>query len=111
MQTALANIEANSNSDRSNPPVSGCSRGGLSDRPTCRIYAANGSWILQLDRGSAWLQGVIDLRTYRRFRTLAEAVRFADQNGFDYRIVKRRPLSISRFRHKAGGSEPRLFWP
>ena len=107
MQTALANVAAIFNSSRSNLPVSGCGRGGLSDRPTCRIYAANDSWILQLDRGSAWLQGVIDLGTYRSFRTLAEAIRFADRNGLDYRIVKRRPLAISRFRHKAGGLERR----
>ena len=101
MHTALAAADACPNLGQftSEPPPSLTSvRGELSGRPTCRIYLADSFWILQPDRASAWLADPIGPGTYKRFRTLGAAVRFADQHGLDYRIVKRRPLLITNVR-------------
>lgn len=107
MQTALAFAEARPHASvtsgifEAGPPALR-SRDALSDRPSCRIYGAESSWILQLDRSSAWVAGAIGPGSYRSFRTLAAAIRFADRYGLDYRIVRRRPFLITNARRRLG---------
>ena len=115
MQTALAFAEAcphptASSSDlcrKAGPPSTYGTNDALSDRPTCRIYSFGSSWILQLDRSSAWVAGAIGPGLYRSFRTLAAAIRFADRHGLDYRIVRRRPLLITSARRRLGAAQDR----
>lgn len=86
-------------------PPSACSRTtSLSGRPTCRIYRLDTTWILQLDKTSAWIPNAIGPGTYRSFRTLGAAVRFADRNGLDYRVLPGRPFLIAKARKKSGSA-------
>lgn len=115
MQTTLAYAEARphpafgsqSVDRRASPPSTYGTRRALSDRPTCRIYSIASSWILQLDRSSAWVAGAIGPGLYRSFRTLAAAIRFADRHGLDYRIVQRRPFLITSARRRLGAAQGR----
>ena len=77
---------------------------GLSGRPTCRIYARGGVWVLELDATSG---GWLDDRGYpsRRltFPTLAAAIGYAERHGLDYRIEKpRRHQSMKRNKPTSG---------
>ena len=108
MQIALAYAEARPqvtsgiSGREAGPPVALGSRDSLSDRPSCRIYGVESSWILQLDRSSAWVAGAIGPGLYRSFRTLAAAIRFADMYGLDYRVVRRSPFLITNARRRLG---------
>lgn len=116
MHTALAHAEARPHASAGSgivfrepgPPTTAlASRNSLSDRPTCRIYPVESSWILQLDRSSAWVVGALGPGVYRSFLTLAAAVRFADRYGLDYRIVRRKPFLITNARRKLRRSQDR----
>lgn len=65
------------------------SAGGLSGRPFCRIYQAASRWVLEIDPISGgWLPDARD-PAHRRmiFKTLLDAVNYAERHGFDYRVV------------------------
>lgn len=84
-------------------PPSACRRtASLSGRPTCRIYQLDTTWILQLDKNSAWIPNAIGPGTYRTFRSLGAAVRFADRYGLDYRVMPGRPFLIAKARKRSG---------
>ena len=79
------------------PPVVPRSAGGLSGRPFCRIYHAASRWVLEIDPISGgWLPDARDPAQRRMiFKTLLEAVNYAERHGFDYRVV---PPPVSRIR-------------
>ena len=78
-------------------PVVPRSAGGLSGRPFCRIYHAAQRWVLEIDPVSGgWLPDARDPAQRRLiFKTLLEAVNYAERHGFDYRVV---PPPFSRMR-------------
>jgi len=88
--------------DHPPPPAAWSPSSGLSGRPTCRIYALDRTWILQLDKNSAWIPNAIGPGTFRTFKTLGAAIRFADRYGLDYRILPGRPFLITKARMKDG---------
>lgn len=94
------------------PPYTWQPSSDLSGRPTCRIYALERTWILQLDKTSAWIPNAIGPGGYRSFKTLGAAVRFADRYGLDYRIVRGRPFLLTKARRsmfkKDGRTETKL---
>jgi hypothetical protein len=71
------------------PPVVPRSAGGLSGRPFCRIYQAAQRWVLEIDPVSGgWLPDARDPAQRRMiFKTLIDAVNYAERHGFDYRVV------------------------
>ena len=93
-----------------NPPAQPRSAGGLSGRPTCRIYFRRQVWVLELETASGgWLepwQEKFSLSgptrpTELTFPTLAAAIGYAERHGFDYRVigpVGRERLSKTRSR-------------
>jgi hypothetical protein len=88
------------------PPLAWGPSNSLSGRPTCQIYRLDKTWILQLDKSSAWIPNAIGPGTFRTFRTLAAAIRFADRYGLDYRILPGRPFLIRKAR--SGGRRPSI---
>jgi hypothetical protein len=84
------------------PPLVWGPSNSLSGRPTCRIYRLDTAWILQLDKNSAWIPNAIGPGTYRTFKTLGAAIRFADRYGLDYRILPGRPFLIRKARKRNG---------
>ena len=78
-------------------PVVPRSAGGLSGRPFCRIYHAAQRWVLEIDPVSGgWLPDARDPAQRRMiFKTLIDAVNYAERHGFDYRVV---PPPFSRMR-------------
>ena len=84
------------------PPLAWGPCNSLSGRPTCRIYRLDTTWILQLDKSSAWIPNAIGPGTFRTFRTLGAAIRFADRFGLDYRILASRPFLIRKARRRGG---------
>lgn len=61
--------------------------GGLSGRPTCRIYARGDGWVLEFDTpNGGWIEdGAISARRLT-FPSLAAAVSYAERHGLAYRI-------------------------
>jgi hypothetical protein len=90
--------------DHPQPPAAWSPSSGLSGRPTCRIYALDRTWILQLDKNSAWIPNAIGPGTFRTFKTLGAAIRFADRYGLDYRILPGRPFLITKARMRVAGA-------
>jgi hypothetical protein len=62
---------------------------GLSGRPTCRIYARGGVWVLELEAASGgWLDDSGYISRRLTFPTLTAAVGYAERHGLDYRIER-----------------------
>jgi len=83
------------------PPRQPRRAGGLSGRPTCRIYRAREAWVLEFENASGgWIEPVHassgDDDTRLKFPTLAAAIGYADWHGFDYRIVPPPRSAIKR---------------
>jgi hypothetical protein len=74
------------------PPRLPTASGGLSGRPGCRIFPVDRLWVLQVESGSGWLQPV-EPPPRLTFPTLAAAVSFAQQHGYDYRIIIPGPVA------------------
>ena len=73
------------------PPRVPRTAGGLSGRPTCRIYARDDVWILELDAASGgWLESGSSAGRRLAFPTLGAAIGYAERRGLDYRIEGRR---------------------
>ena len=73
------------------PPRVPRTAGGLSGRPTCRIFARGDAWILELDMTSGgWLESGSRARRRIAFPTLAAAIGYAERHGLDYRIERPR---------------------
>jgi hypothetical protein len=93
------------------PPRSPKTAGGLSGRPRCRIFPVGRVWILQVEMASGWLIGSsADEPPMRlKFPTLPAAVAYAEQHGYDYRIITPSPVvGISERRRIPSGREGRL---
>lgn len=72
------------------PPKEPRRAGGLSGRPSCRIYPSRQIWVLELDSAGGWIEppsssGRFDGRLL--FPTLAAAIGYAERHGLDYRVV------------------------
>ena len=64
--------------------------GGLSGRPSCRIYPRRDIWLLEIDPGSGgWIERPSSTgpSTGLAFPTLAAAIAYAERHGFDYRVI------------------------
>jgi hypothetical protein len=81
------------------PPLLPRTAGGLSGRPRCRIYPVGRLWVLQVERGSGWPESV-EPPPRLEFPKLAAAVSFAEQHGYDYRIII--PTPVSSISERAG---------
>ena len=81
------------------PPRPPRATGGLSGRPTCRIYARGEVWILEIDCASGgWLMGGDNAGKRLTFPSLAAAIAYAERYGLDYRIE--RPRRYQRMKRK-----------
>ena len=77
------------------PPKEPRRAGGLSGRPSCRIYLSRQIWVLELEPASGgWIEppasgGGGDGSKSERlvFPTLAAAIAYAERYGLDYRVV------------------------
>jgi hypothetical protein len=79
------------------PPHVPRTAGGLSGRPTCRIFARADAWILELDMTSGgWLESSSSASRRMAFPTLAAAIGYAERHGLDYRIERPRQHQGSR---------------
>jgi hypothetical protein len=73
------------------PPRMPRAAGGLSGRPTCRIYARGSIWVLEFDAPcGGWLDPVGGMFGGHRlsFASLAAAIGYADRHGLHYRIER-----------------------
>jgi hypothetical protein len=73
------------------PPVIPPRSRTLSGRPSCRIYLGRRAWILEFQTTSGgWMEPWAASSAFKPkrllFPTLAAAVGYAEQHGFDYRI-------------------------
>jgi hypothetical protein len=75
------------------PPLLPRAAGGLSGRPRCRIYPVGRLWVLQVEAASGWLHGPVEPPPRLIFPTLAAAVAFDEQHGYDYRIITPSPVA------------------
>ena len=78
------------------PPKEPRRAGGLSGRPSCRIYPSGQVWVLELEPASGgWIEppassdgGNGSSKSGRLvFPTLAAAIAYAERYGLDYRVV------------------------
>jgi hypothetical protein len=78
------------------PPRDPRRAGGLSGRPSCRIYPNRQIWLLEIEPGSGgWIEPPSSRAlgnggsepTALAFPTLAAAIAYAERHGFDYRVV------------------------
>jgi hypothetical protein len=78
------------------PPKEPRRAGGLSGRPSCRIYPRKQIWLLEVERGSGgWIEPPASSAasngssepTGLAFPSLAAAIAYAERHGFDYRVV------------------------
>lgn len=92
------------------PPKEPRRAGGLSGRPSCRIYASRQVWVLELEPASGgWIEppasgGGDGSKSGRLvFPTLAAAIAYAERHGLDYRVVvpKRHRAATGRNRRVA----------
>jgi hypothetical protein len=96
------------------PPKEPRREGGLSGRPSCRIYPSRRVWVLELEAASGgWIGppagGAGSSKSGRLvFPTLAAAIAYAERYGLDYRVVmpRRHHLAAGRNR-RASGSLPK----
>src|ERR1700753_840041 len=81
--------------------------GGLSGRPSCRIYPVGKGWGLALQRKSAWLMGMPLPSGFRFFNYLAAPVALAQVHHLDYYIVRPTPFFTARHRRRAKPAKSR----
>jgi hypothetical protein len=87
------------------PPRMPRAAGGLSGRPTCRIYARGSVWVLEFDSPcGGWLDPVGGMYSGQKltFASLTAAIGYADWHGLLYRIE--RPLQPRNARRQPRGS-------
>lgn len=85
------------------PPLVPRTAGGMSGRPRCRIFPAGGPWVLQVEAASDWRRcnGPDEPPMRLKFPTLVAAVSYAEQHGYDYRIITLGPVvHIARRGHR-----------
>jgi hypothetical protein len=97
------------------PPQAPRCAGGLSGRPSCRIYPSRQIWVLELEPATGgWIEppswGDCNGSSKRGrlvFPTLATAIGYAERHGLDYRVVwpERQGAETARSRRAAGGSQ------
>jgi hypothetical protein len=78
------------------PPKEPRRAGGLSGRPSCRIYPKRQIWVLEIEPASGgWIEPPSSTGpcngsrepTGLAFPTLAAAIAYAEGHGFDYRVI------------------------
>jgi hypothetical protein len=73
------------------PPRQPRRAGGLSGRPSCRIYRGRQAWVLEFDSVTGgWIEPARvpgDDNGRLTFATLSAAIAYAERHGLDYRIV------------------------
>lgn len=78
------------------PPKEPRRAGGLSGRPSCRIYPKRQIWVLEIEPGSGgWIEPPSSTPPYDgpreptglSFPTLAAAIAYAERHGLDYRVI------------------------
>ena len=96
------------------PPKEPRRAGGLSGRPSCRIYPSRQIWVLELEPASGgWIEppssgdrcdGSSEPGRLV-FPTLAAAIGYAERHGLDYRVVmpNRHRMETARSRRAARG--------
>ena len=99
------------------PPKEPRRAGGLSGRPSCRIYLSGQVWVLELEPASGgWIEppassgsGDSSSNSGRLvFPTLAAAIAYAERHGLDYRVVApRRPRGATARNNRASRSLPK----
>ena len=90
------------------PPRVPRTAGGLSGRPTCRIYPRGDIWILALDYMSGgWVDDRSNVSRRLAFPTLTAAIGYAERKGLDYQIERHRQHEGMRPRKSATGRLPR----
>jgi hypothetical protein len=90
------------------PPRLPRATGGLSGRPTCRIYARGDVWILEIDCASGgWLFGHGNAGRSLVFPKLAAAIGYAERYGLDYWIERPRQHQCMRRSKPGSGRLPR----
>ena len=81
------------------PPRIPRAAGGLSGRPTCRIYARGSIWVLEFDSPfGGWLDPAGGMSGGQRlmFASLVAAIGYADRHGLHYRIERPLPPRNAR---------------
>jgi hypothetical protein len=86
------------------PPLAPRAAGGLSGRPRCRIFPVGRRWVLQVEAASGWLHGSVEPAPRLTFPSLAVAVSFAEQHGYDYRIIF--PSPVTHIAERIGSASP-----
>jgi hypothetical protein len=84
------------------PPRMPGAAGGLSGRPTCRIYARGSIWVLEFNSPlGGWLDPAGGISDGHRlmFASLAAAIGYANRHGLHYRIE--RPLQPRNVRRNS----------
>ena len=91
------------------PPKAPQPAGGLSGRPSCRIYPSRQVWVLELEPASGgWIEppassggGDGSSKPGRLvFPTLAAAIAYAERYGLDYRVVAPRRHHVATGRNR-----------
>jgi len=91
------------------PPKEPRRAGGLSGRPSCRIYPSGQVWVLELEPASGgWIEppassggGDGSSKPGRLvFPTLAAAIAYAERYGLDYRVVAPRRHHVATGRNR-----------
>ncbi len=89
------------------PPKEPRRAGGLSGRPSCRIYPSGQIWVLELDPASGgWILAPVisgdgSSKSGRlEFPTLAAAIAYAERHGLDYRVVAPRSQRVATERNR-----------
>jgi hypothetical protein len=94
------------------PPKEPRRAGGLSGRPSCRIYPSGQVWVLELEPASGgWIEppassGGDSSKSGRLvFPALAAAIAYAERHGLDYRVVtpRRHRTATARNKHASPG--------
>ena len=98
------------------PPKEPRRAGGLSGRPSCRIYPSGRVWVLELEPASGgWIEppassGGCDGSSKSGrlvFPTLAAAIAYAERHGLDYRVVAPRHRVATGRNTRASRSLPK----
>jgi ETC complex I subunit-like protein len=112
-QTALSYEPYEAVTATGGPPKEPRCSGGLSGRPSCRIYPRRQIWVMEIDPGSGgWIEPLssadpcnsVREPTGLAFPTLAAAIAYAERHGFDYRVIAPKHRMKEA---RAGGDLPR----